>query len=32
MFLQCKSCDWKSKDMPWTKKAKDEWEKLNKVN
>ena len=22
---------WKSKDIPWTKKAKEEWEKLNKV-
>ena len=31
MFLQCKLCNWKSKDMPWTKKAKAEWEKLNKV-
>ena len=31
MFLQCKSSNWKSKDMPWTKKAKEEWEKLNKA-
>ena len=31
MFLQCKSCHWKSKDMSSTKKAKEEWEKLNKV-
>lgn len=29
MFLQCKSCNWKSKDLPWTKCAKAEWDKLN---
>lgn len=29
MFLQCKNCNWKSKDLPWTKSAKDEWNKLN---
>lgn len=30
MFLQCKCCSWTSKDMPWTKVAKDEWLKINK--
>lgn len=29
MFLQCKTCNWTSKDMPWTKKAKAEWKRLN---
>lgn len=30
MFLQCNSLrNWKSKDLPWTKRAKVEWEKLN---
>ena len=29
MFLQCKYCNWKSKDLPWTKRAKEEWDKLN---
>ncbi len=29
MFLQCKSCGWTSSNMPWTKKAKAEWERLN---
>ena len=29
MFLQCKTCNWTSKDLPWTKRAKDEWMRLN---
>lgn len=29
MFLECKSCHWTSKDLPWTKKAKKEWNRLN---
>ena len=31
MFLQCKLCNWTSKDLPWTKKSKAEWERLNMV-
>lgn len=29
MFLQCKNCNWKSKDLPWTKRARAEWDRLN---
>ena len=29
MFLQCKACHWTSKDLPWTREAKEEWNHLN---